>query len=126
VDARATFCGAVSLDGDGNGRVGEAIIPESLLSAAQAAAFEAADGRHGCVAVRSVGAPSQQGVDLSTTITLTLDAVAPRPTIPPTSTDLDRGPQAIGAGGSAWLITVSALVAVVVSVISVRRRHRSH
>jgi hypothetical protein len=122
VDARATFCGAVSRATSGDGRVGKATIDASLLSAANRRAFAAAHGRHGCAAIRSIGAPSQSGVDLQTTVSLTVDAAAsPRPTVPPTSTTESRPTRA----GTSLLALLGFLgVGSIASVALTRRMRR--
>jgi hypothetical protein len=96
VDARAGFCGPGRLDGNGDGRVGSAVIDGSLLTAADQRALVDADSRHTCAVVHTVGTIDTATGQLSLTsdITIRVAEVAPIGTAPPTDTTT--------AGQSAW------------------------
>ena len=89
VDVRAAFCGPGRLDGNGDARVGDAVIDGSLLSARQRAVIADAEGQHACAVVRTQGTiDSGTGqLSLTTQVRIRVAAeVSPIGTAPPTDT----------------------------------------
>jgi hypothetical protein len=89
-NGQAAFCGQGDVDGDGNGLVGDATIPASVLDAADRAALAGAGDREACADVESSGTiDPQSGIaNLQTDVTITVAGAGAtaRPTVPPTST----------------------------------------
>lgn len=109
VDAQAGFCGPGRLDGNGDGRVGHAVIDGSLLTTANQRALLDADSRHACAVVHTVGTIDTGTGQLSLTsnVTIRVADAAPIGTAPPTDTTT-AGP---GVGKSSPLGYMVALFA---------------
>jgi hypothetical protein len=88
VDGHAGFCGAGSVTGNGDGAIGEAIIPAEVLDASDLTTLEGPAGAEVCAAVHASGAVmiEQEGsLDIDTDVVITLD-------LPPATPALDDGP----------------------------------
>jgi hypothetical protein len=88
VDGHAAFCGGGSVTGDGDGAIGEAVIPAEVLDASDLTILEGAAGAEVCAAVHASGAVmiEQEGsLDIDTDVVITLD-------LPPATPALDDGP----------------------------------
>lgn len=111
VAASASFCGHASLDGDGDGQVGEAIIPAAVLDPQSAGRLERANGRVRCADVETQGTVGN-GLDLTTTV----DITGFGPDASPPDTAAMPGPtqtQATDSGFPVWLVALLCAAAVV-------------
>lgn len=88
-DGNAAFCGKGSMTSTGDGKVGNAVIPGSVLDAADRKALKNAGSRQTCATVHAVGViDSQTGnIAITTTVTITVAAAGVTITPPPTSTE---------------------------------------
>jgi hypothetical protein len=87
VDARAAFCGPGDLADHGDGVIGTAVIPASVLDATDRKALMGANLRETCAAVRTRGTINitTGQISLTTTVTITVAADASvHMTAPPT------------------------------------------
>ena len=122
-DGNAAFCGKGSLTSGGDGKVGNAVIPGSVLDAADRTALENAGSRQTCAAVHAVGVIDSQGnIAITTTVTITVAAAGVTITPPPTSTEC-IGPREPCPHSTAisWLVVVLATALAIVT-LHVRRR----
>jgi hypothetical protein len=100
-DGEAHFCGVASVTKDGDGKIGEAVIPKAVLDAGEVASILGSGGRNTCAAVHAVGTfvaaeggGGSLSIDTVVTITVAAPAVTPGPThrpvpiptLPPTAT----------------------------------------
>ena len=87
-DGTAAFCGKGSVTSGGDGKVGDAIIPASVLDADDLCA-QGAGSRQTCATVHSVGTiDSQSGdIDITTDVDIVVAAAGATVTPPPTSTE---------------------------------------
>jgi hypothetical protein len=76
VDARAGFCGAGDLANNGDGLIGAAVIPASVLDAADRKALTGANLRDTCAVVRTRGTINIATGELSLTTTVTITVAA--------------------------------------------------
>lgn len=87
-DGHAAFCGKGGVDADGNGRVGDAVIPAAVLDAGDLEALEGAGNHKTCAAVHSTGAidPDDGSIATTTDVTITVagSGATAAPTAPPT------------------------------------------
>ncbi len=124
LDARAAFCGPGDLASNGDGIVGDATIPASLMDGPGTAALAGADGRNACAQVRTQGTiDTGTGEVLTTTdVTITVTAAAGvLATPPPTSTiRAPQGPAPSTPVG--YLVAIAALGTVL--ALRAQRRHR--
>jgi hypothetical protein len=127
IDARAAFCGRGDLAPNGDGIVGEATIPASVLDSTDVERLASAELRHTCAAVRTQGTldANTGALTLTTDVTITVEPAAkPRAvtvTPPPTST-IEQGGTVSSLSGlplaSLWL------TGVILALFSRRRRKR--
>jgi hypothetical protein len=92
VDGTAAFCGAGSVTDGGDGQVGDAVIPASVLDAADLAALEGAGTQEACATVHVTGTIDQQTnivltTDVAIVVAVAASPPAPAITAPPTDTD---------------------------------------
>jgi hypothetical protein len=118
-DGVVAFCGTGSVTQGGDGQVGDAIIPASVLDADDIAALEGAGTRRTCATVHSTGVIEANGGNITTTTDVTI-AVAPAPgvrvTPPPTDTAATATPTpSSGSGLIAWLSVVLIVATVVLA-----------
>lgn len=92
VEAIAHFCGAADLAGNGDGLVGAATIPGSVLDATATARLANANGAQACADVDAAGP-----IDGSGNLTLTTDVVI---TLAASATPPNTATQAAGRGSS--------------------------
>ena len=107
----ASFCGHANLDSDGDGHVGDAIIPAAVLDPQSANRLERANGRVRCAEVETQGTVGNE-LDLTTTVEITGlgPAASPPDTAgPPPPTQA----QATDSGLPLWLFVLVCAVAVV-------------
>jgi hypothetical protein len=85
-DGTAKFCGKAKVTADGDGQVGDAIIPASVLDATDLAAIAGAGAAQACATVHAIGTidPDSGGISITTDVTIKV-AAATVPTAPPTS-----------------------------------------
>ena len=133
-DGQAAFCGAGTVTSDGDGQVGEAVIPAEVLDAEDLAALAHAGSHEACAAIRSIGTIDTGTGQLSITTTVDITVAAeptPTPTRqrqavvvtpPPTSTDSSQiAPPGNGAGPlSVGLLLVAG--GVILSLVAQPRR----
>jgi hypothetical protein len=133
-DGRAAFCGAGSVTSDGDGKVGEAVIPAVVLDAEDLAALADAGSQEACATIRSIGTIDTGTGQLAITTTVDI-AVATEPTPtptrraravlvtpPPTSTD---NPHIAPTGNGAATLTVGLLLiaaGVILSLVAQPQR----
>ncbi len=87
-DGKALFCGKGSVTQGGDGQVGAAIIPGSVLDADDLEALAGAGAAKTCASVHAIGTIGEQGaISITTDVTIDVAAAAAsaRPTAPPTS-----------------------------------------
>jgi len=126
VDAQAAFCGPGRLDGNGDGRIGHAVIDGSLLTTSERNALADADSRHACAAVRTVGTIDSGTGQLSLTTDVTLrvaaaatETVPPIGTAPPTDTSRPAG------GSPGQPSTMPFIVACLIGLVAIGVANRS-
>ena len=119
VEATAHFCGAVDLAGNGDGLIGAATVPASVLDAADTKRLATANGGHGCAAVDTTGTIDGSGnLSLTTEVTISL-AVEASP--PNTTASADRaGPAAVDPR-----VGLVALAAILAFALGLRPRRRA-
>ena len=122
-DGNAAFCGKGSMTSGGDGKVGNAVIPGSVLDANDRNALENAGSRQTCAAVHAVGVIDSQGnIAITTTVTITVAAAGVTITPPPTSTEsADPGTVSTASTVISWLAVVLAAALAIVT-LHVRRR----
>jgi len=124
-DGHAAMCGRGSMTSGGDGKVGKAVIPGSVLDAADKKALKGAGSRKTCAAIHSTGTidSGTGAINISTDVRITVAAAGATITPPPTSTETVVAMSEAGSGLPilAWL----ALVFSTALVIAVRREHRS-
>ena len=88
-DGHAAFCGKGSLTSGGDGKVGSAVIPGSVLDAADRKALKNAGSRKTCATIHAVGTidSGTGAINITTNVTITVAAAGVTITPPPTSTD---------------------------------------
>ena len=113
VEATAHFCGAADLAGNGDGMVGAAVIPASVLDATATSRLAAANGDHGCADVVTTGTvDGSANLSLATQVVITLAAQATPPNTSAVSgrsgasTPDDRAAVAVGLVALALLLTI--------------------
>jgi hypothetical protein len=121
----AGYCGAAGIDGDGNGTIGDAIIPAALLDAGDTERLTDAGAHDACATVHAEGTldPNTGELTLDTDVTIDLDA-STVPTAPPTSitaSDDATRPQP----DAGWLWSVFLLAAVTLLARARRPRGES-
>jgi hypothetical protein len=87
-DGHAAFCGAGGVTGDGDGAIGDAIIPAEALDPGDVTTLEGAAGGDVCAAVHATGvvmAEQEGALDIDTDVVITL-------VLPSASPALDDGP----------------------------------
>jgi hypothetical protein len=128
-DGTAAFCGNGSVTPDGDGQVGDAVIPASVLDATDLEALAGAGTLETCATIHAIGTIAQGGaIDITTDVEIDVAAPAPTPaptgptgvtvTPPPTSTVAPA--TSTPAGGSVGWLVVAFLAALL--VIAGRRR----
>ena len=123
-DGTAAFCGRGSVTSGGDGKVGDAIIPASVLDADDIDALEGAGKRQTCATVHATGTidPQTGNIDISTDVDIVVAAAGATVTPPPTST----APAASAATGSGAPIVAWLAVVFAASLLLVTRRGRRH
>lgn len=126
-DGRAAFCGAGTVTSDGDGQVGEAVIPAEVLDAEDLAALADAGSQEACAAIRSIGTIDTGTGQLAITTTVDISVAAeptPTPTRraravvvtpPPTSTE---DPHIASAGIGAAALTVGLMLIAAGAIVS--------
>jgi hypothetical protein len=97
VSASASFCGPADLDGDGNGLVGDAVIPAAVLDADSTDDLDRADGHQRCADIETEGTVGQE-LELTTSVDIYSRAPAPDP--PDTAADAREPVDPAVAAGS--------------------------
>jgi hypothetical protein len=133
VDGHAAFCGAGSVTGDGDGAIGEAIIPAEVLDATDLTTLEGAAGAEVCAAVHASGAVmiEQEGsldIDTDVVVSLVLPLTSPAlddalagaiPTMSPTSTVETMG----SPDGGNLPVLILGLAIALAMIATTRLRH---
>jgi hypothetical protein len=119
-DGHAAFCGKGSVTSGGDGKVGKAVIPASVLDAADIKALKGAGSRKTCAAVHSVGTIDAQTGALSITTNVSITVAAAGATITPPPTYTDASAVAPAAGSSAPILAWLAVVFSVALALAVR------
>jgi hypothetical protein len=129
IDASASFCGRGDLAANGDGIVGEARIPASVLDATDSNRLANAGSRRTCATVRSHGTldPDTGALSLTTNVTISVEP-ASKPAVvtvtpPPTST-IDEEPRPTSGGVAVPLLVILWLGAFTL-VASPRRGRKS-
>jgi hypothetical protein len=116
LSAAAAFCGAGDLAGNGDGLVGAATIPATLLDAADTSALAGADLAHTCATVSTEGT-----IDLANEGQLTLASVVTI-TVTPTAPDTSSAADAPRPASPSTVGLVGLLVVGVLVLAATRRR----
>ncbi len=123
-DGHAAFCGKGSLTSGGVGKVGNAVIPGSVLDAGDKKALKSAGSRQTCASVHAVGTIDSQTGNLAVTSAVTIRVATAGVTItpPPTSTETPNpAPSSDTTTAISWLaIVIAATLALV--TLGARRR----
>ena len=124
-DGVAGFCGTGSVTEDGDGQVGDAIIPASVLDADDLEALEGAGTRRTCASIHSTGTIDPQTGTITTTTDVTIVVAAAGVTVtpPPTDTEAVTAPTT-DPGPVAWL-SIVLIVTMSLGLLAVRA-HRAH
>ena len=123
IDVHAEFCGRAGLDADGNGVVGEAIIPSAVLQGNDIDALDDASGHRVCASVHSFGSIDAQGtIDLDTDVSIRpTGGNAPEATPPDTAMGIvDAATPSTAGGFLTW--AAFAFASLIVGWASMRRR----
>jgi hypothetical protein len=122
-DGEAAFCGTGSVTSGGDGQVGDAIIPASVLDADDLEALNGAGSRNTCATVHSVGTidPSNGDIAITTEVSIVVAPAAVTITPPPTSTDSTVA--ATPGSGALLLAWISAIFTVSLAALTFRWRH---
>jgi hypothetical protein len=112
LDARAAFCGPADLAGNGDGLVGAAAIPASVLGAGATEALDAANMDEACAVVRVLGVIGNEGLEIETEV-----AIVSQPNTSAVEAPAPGSPTATAAA-------LAALVALAASLIAGSRRWR--
>ena len=122
-DGHAAFCGKGSLTSAGDGKVGNAVIPGSVLDAADKKALKNAGSLQTCATVRAVGTIDSQTGNLAITTTVTIKVAAAGVTItpPPTSTETPDPAPSSSTTAISWIAIVFA-TAIALVTLGLRRR----
>lgn len=123
-DGTAAFCGKGSVTSGGDGKVGKAVIPASVLDSKDIAKLKGAGNRQTCAAVHAVGTidPQDGSIDITTDVIITVAAAGATITPPPTFTAPEATATASGSPALIWLGLVFIGSAV---VLTLRTRRRS-
>lgn len=118
-DGHEAFCGAASVTGSGDGKIGNAIVPASVLDAADIAALTGATGANVCAAVHATGtvvADSGGTLAVDTDVVISVTAIATPPveipSPPQTSTQASRATPTGDSSPPLILLLVLALGAL--------------
>jgi hypothetical protein len=114
VTADAAFCGPGDLAGNGDGLVGDAVIPAAVLDAKDRAALADADLEEACAVVHVEGTIGNTGLAIETDVEILFT--------PNTATDVRA--QLEGAQRSGWAISLLAVIAATVAAGAAMRRTR--
>ncbi len=125
IDARAAFCGKAHVKSNGDGVVGKATIPASVLDATDTSRLKGAGSRNTCASVRSQGTPDPQtgNIALTTNVTIKVAAAGVTLTPPPTST-ITVATAPVEPRSPLPFIAIFALVIVAVGASLQRTRDR--
>jgi hypothetical protein len=121
-DGTAAFCGTGSVTSGGDGQVGDATIPASVLDADDLDALEGAGSRQTCATIHSVGTinPNTGELSITTDVDIVVAAAGATVTPPPTST----APTVTPTPGSAATLVVWIAVAFATSLVALTVRRR--
>jgi hypothetical protein len=116
VDASAHFCGAADLAGNGDGVIGAATIPASVLDATDTARLGASNTGHACADVDvSATIDGSGNLSLTTQVVITLAA---KESPPDTAVSGPPGRETSVDSKAGWI----AMIAVLAFVLTARRR----
>ena len=119
VDASASFCGAADLAGNGDGTVGAATIPASVLDPTSTARLSAANGDSACADVDVEATLDGSGnLTVATQVVVTLAAQA---TPPDTASSPSVAPPSSGTG-LPGLVLFASIVVVCAAAGDLKRR----
>jgi hypothetical protein len=126
VDARAHFCGDADVAGNGDGIVGDAVIPAEVLDATDTERLAGAGSREACATVRTVGTiePNGGALDLTTNVRITVAGSGATP--PPTDTVGLAGTETTATDPRPFLAIVAMLALMIGGAVArlPRRRER--
>jgi len=130
VDARAAFCGPGDLASTGNGIVGDAIIPASVLDATDKKRLASADQRNTCASVRTQGTldAGTGALTLTTAVTITVDAAAEPPVVtvtPPATSTVERSRSDSTSLSAPGVVSLWIVCFVLVALARSNRKRRS-
>jgi hypothetical protein len=119
ISGRTVVCGPPDVDGDGNGLLGDAVIPSAVLDADDVAALTDPAAIDACATIETAGTiDSGTGeLDLVTDVAIAIDAA---PTAPPTSSSGPATGSSTPDNGLGWVFVV-VIFGVSLVLASVRR-----
>jgi hypothetical protein len=130
-DGHAAFCGTASIAAGGDAKIGNAIIPASVLDAADVTALTGATGANVCAAVHATGAVVQDSggaLDVHTDVVITVTAVATPPVVipspPQTSTQVSGTTPSGDNSPALVLLLLVALGALAATTCDSNRRRQ--
>ena len=119
VEASAAFCGAAGLAGNGDGTIGAATIPASVLDSTSTARLSGANGHSACADVDIEATLDGSGnLTVDTQVVITLAAQA----TPPDTASSPRATPASSATGLPGLVLFVAIVLVCAAAGELQRR----
>jgi hypothetical protein len=124
-DGVAAFCGAGGVTADGDGQVGDAIIPAAVLDADDLAALQGAGTRRTCASIHSTGTIDPQTGTITTTTDVAITVAAPGVRVTPPPTDTEASTAAVPSSGSGlvgWLSIVLLVATAFVARYGMRTR----
>jgi hypothetical protein len=126
-DGTAAFCGAGSVTSGGDGKVGAAIIPASVLDAGDLAKLDGAGSRQACATVHAFGTidPSTGNIVPTTNVTITVAPAGVTVTPPPTSTVASAATPSSSGTTLPGLIGLGLIAVAAMSTILRRRGTQS-
>ena len=124
-DGHAAFCGKGSLTSGGDGKVGNAVIPGSVLDAADRSALKNAGSRQTCAAVHAVGTIDSQTGNLAITTTVTIKVAAAGVTITPPPTSTETPEPAASSSTTTAISWLAIVIAASLALVTLGVRHRA-
>jgi hypothetical protein len=119
-DGTAEFCGPGRVSSNGDGHVGDAVIPATVLDGKATKALKMADGDDVCATVHSTGTIDPQDGSIASTTDVVITAAGPDPTAPPTS--VDAGRVTTDADGGSLLPVLAIVFASAFALVTRRLR----
>ncbi len=123
-DGQAAFCGLGSMTASGDGRVGDAVLPATVLDGTDRSRLDNAGNRTACAAVHATGTidPGSGAISISTTVDIDVAAGTVVLTPPPTSTVVADRPAGRSDLTPVVLLMIGSCLALMAARMAMRPR----